>query len=406
MALIFLFSHEHLKLVRLGVVGFLLFGVSHNVWSQYPVNRLHGDVRERLIDMFRRFDSEENHKYARPRITNNSNGGFAWGISYLMESYLVMYEVTRDTSYLSKFFTYARLVLDNTDVKRGIKDYKGRIRCGWSASSYSADKTSPMIHFVHTGMILYPLLKFCLLAKQDFQLKKDGRYTDLCNEISELAESCVQQLEPQWRFSPASGQGYYTWEGDEPIKTDLSIQPPLNGQAAMGKSLAVLYRLTSRPEYLSKVRALANLFVNNSSVTKFQTLRWGYRADTSRVRRMEDISHGAIDVELAVEAWHLKLVDVSFLRKLANTLIFLKNRDGFAQYVDGSSRYKDDAEAFTHSVQSGRWLGLSEVDCRVYEVVLDYYLENLPGRTTLHPSGMLGIANLLKWYDPCYKAAK
>lgn len=377
--------------------------VYFNMWSQ---NNNKTDIRQRLLELFKKFDSEENHKFARHKISDNSSGGFAWAVSYLMESYLVMYEVTRDSTYLSKFYTYARLVLDNTDSRRGVKDYKGRVRCGWSARSYSVDKTTNMVHFVHTGMILYPLLKYCLIYQENKKLNKDNRYDGLYDEIISLAESCVRQLEPQWRFNSATGQGYYMWEGDEPIKTDFSLQPPLNGQAAIGKSLALLYHLTSKPDYLAKVRALANLFARNASVTQMGTLRWGYRADTSKARQMEDISHGAIEVEMALEAWRLKLVELSFLKQLAHTLVALKGKDGFAEYVDGTSRYKDDAEKFTYSIQTGRWLGLSAVDCRVYNAVLEYYLENVASRTTLHPSGMLGLANLLKWNGSCGKARK
>lgn len=388
------------KKIRGCVLSIFVFS---NLWSQ---NNAQSDIRQRLLDLYRKFDSEQNHKYARPKISDNSTGGFAWAVSYLMEGYLVMYEATCDTAYMSKFCTYARVVLDNTDTRRGVKDYKGRVRCGWSARSYSEDKASHMVHFVHTGMILYPLLKYCVLYSYDKHFRNGKRYEELYKEIMSIAENCIQQLEPQWRFNSATGQGYYMWEGDEPVKTDLSLQPPLNGQAAMGKSLALLYRLTSKPDYLMKVRALANLFVKNASVTKMQTLRWGYRADTSKARQLEDFSHGAIDVEFALEAWRLKLVELSFIKQLANTLLNLKGKDGFAQYVDGTSRYKDDSEKFIYSLQAGRWLGLSEVNCRVYEAVLGYYLENVASQTALHPSGMLGIANLLKWYDKCLKSSK
>lgn len=366
-----------------------------------PQNSSESEARSHLVEMYNKLDSEAYHDYVRPKITHNQNGGFAWAVSYLLESYLIMHEVTKDTTYMRKFYRYARVVLDNTDAKRGIKDYKGRIRCGWSASSYSADKSANMVHFVHTGMILYPLLKYCLMCHEN---KKDNRFKcnqALCKEIMEIAEACVSEIEPQWRFDPISGQGFYMWEGDEPIKTDLTLQPPLNGQAAMGKSLALLYRLTSAPHYLSKVKSLSKFFAANASVTKRQTLRWGYRADTLKVQQMEDISHGAIDVEFAIEAWRLNLMETRFLKLLANTLISLKKEDGFAERIDGSSHYKKDSDKFIYSIQAGRWLDLSAVDCRVYSAVSEYYLKTLPTLSTLHPSGLLGIARLLKWSEKC-----
>lgn len=358
--------------------------------------------KDYLVRMYVRLDSVITEKYLDSYLADNSAGAYAWALSYLADSYLIMFKVLKDEVYLEKFQKIAEIILDKNDARRRMPDYAGRIRWGWSATKYSKDK-SRMVHFVHTGMILYPILKFCTMKSEWEKLSDAKNYNKLKDDILETAKNCISEFENQWVFNNYTGEGYYMWEGNEPLTANLTYEPPLNGQAAMGKSLALLYRLTGEKFYLKKVQAILQYYIHHVTATRAGGLLWGYRADLTRFKTPEDISHGAIEVEFALEAIRLGLLEKEFARKLAMTLLSLKKDNGFAQYLDGSEKYASDADREMYSLQAGRWLGLCAWDCRVYDAVYSYYLSVLPSKKFVHPSGLLGVAYLIDGFDTCRK---
>lgn len=67
---------------------------------------------------------------------DNRTGKLAWGDSYVMESYLVMYESTGETTYLDLLIGHADAVLAGRDSERGWTDYAGRSLPGWQAAGH------------------------------------------------------------------------------------------------------------------------------------------------------------------------------------------------------------------------------------------------------------------------------
>ncbi|MGW0227675.1 hypothetical protein ACWDWO_05130 [Actinopolymorpha singaporensis] len=65
----------------------------------------------------------------------NEAGGLAWGQSYVLASFLRMYDAYRDTYYLDRFVHNADLVLANRDSERGVTDYAGRSRPAWRTTN-------------------------------------------------------------------------------------------------------------------------------------------------------------------------------------------------------------------------------------------------------------------------------
>lgn len=74
------------------------------------------------------------HKDAHKYKTNEA-GGLAWAESYIMMSYVAMYEATSDTKYLDKLISHADAVMRNRDSERGVLDYRGLSLPGWTAST-------------------------------------------------------------------------------------------------------------------------------------------------------------------------------------------------------------------------------------------------------------------------------
>ncbi len=63
--------------------------------------------------------------------TNESFGQLGWGESYVLQSYLLMYEANGDAYYLDKAADHIDSVLANRDHVRGVTDWKGRSLPGW-----------------------------------------------------------------------------------------------------------------------------------------------------------------------------------------------------------------------------------------------------------------------------------
>lgn len=361
--------------------------------------------RKWLISKFNEFDNAINNGQGYSNATNE-DGTLAWTQSYLLEAYLDMYEATGNIKYIQKFVSQEDEVLSNNDKERGIQDYKGRVRTGWSATKYSKNKER-MIHIAHSGMILYPIVKFIVMVKSQKKLKK---YINIANKYIILAEKSVSEFEGQWRFNPETKEGSYWFEGDEPLNTDLKAPMPFNGPLAMGRVLIMLYLATNKGVYIDKAKALAWHFKNNLVETKEGYYIWGYRPNLKKYPQVEDISHGAIDVDFAILAYKNGIVfnksDIEkFEKSLLNANKKAKNY-AFSKFVDGNDDLKNkeysNAPGDISKVAVGRWLELSAYNCDIYKVVFDYLAQTIKESKKEHPAVMLGIAKLVKYYEVCY----
>lgn len=354
--------------------------------------------KEFLLKKYQDFDSVFNRNFERMKIKDNSNGLFAWALSYLMDSYVEMYELTGNSAYMKKMAKYTRFILKNSDEKNQKQDYKGRIRSGWGASRYAGDSLW-VVYPVHTGMILYPMLKFAWIVKNVGGPVR-AMYGGLTDSVVAFAARCMAELDGQWVWNNSKREGYYRWEGDEPIKTDLQAPPPLNSHAALGKVFWRLWELTGDNKFRQKAEGITRYYLNNIEKKKKQYV-WGYRAELKKYPKIEDISHGAIEVELVVEAVRAGMIPKKELKGFAATLLHMKKNGYFANYVDGSEDYKNEEDRKNTSMNAGRWLDLAQTDCRVFESVLDVYMKVLKSRDLKHPVEMLGVAKLLKWERRC-----
>lgn len=108
----------------------------------------------------------------------------------------------------------------------------------------------------------------------------------------------------------------------------------------------------------------------------------------ARYGAREDISHGAIDVDFAVESARYSIVFTrSDLALFASTFFRETNVN------EGKMLKPNDAV--------GRWLELAEVECGVYRVVMPY-LMSMAG--TQHSQVLLGVAKLAKYAATCARS--
>jgi len=332
----------------------------------------------------------------------NDQGSVSWNTSYLLSSYVDMYEVTSNRKYLDKFVELANPLVDGTDANRGLADYKGRKRIGWGSVAYS-EKGQRVIWLVHTGMITYPLLRFAYVVIRNHKVRD---LLTTARKYQSVSESALGEFDGQWRYDPKDAEGFYLFESDQPLDNGVAgpdLPQPLNMQLAAGRSFLILAKITSNQDYLQKAHGLAKLLRSRLVREGSGGYSWTYwfGKGLSRSSVLEDVSHGAIDVEFAVLAEQNSIVFTpDDLKPFVATFL---DRWGRAQSSMATGVGKGTAE-FKAGERNAldRWAPLSEVSCRVYDVLYADLMARI-GRQDAQV--LLGIAQLATYARKCAAAS-
>lgn len=102
-----------------------------------------GRVRPAAADLLLDPDPVQAYEKAFARVDtsvrDNEAGWLAWGVSYLLESLVRMYQATGNIAYLDRFVERADATWALTDVNRGVTDWSGRSGWVWrTGGSYTA----------------------------------------------------------------------------------------------------------------------------------------------------------------------------------------------------------------------------------------------------------------------------
>lgn len=347
-----------------------------------------GYDRGALIAKFDSLDTALNNGEGYSTYTNEA-GTLAWAESYLLEAYLDIYGATSDMKYLNKFVRHANCIIENTDKNRNIPDYKGRVVDGWGATKYSSNNER-VVWLVHSGMITYPLVRFALLVKKD----RLDQFQQQARSYVTVAKQAMAFFDPNWVYDSAKDNGYYQFEASEPHSNNTPDPPmpvPFNHQLAAGRTLLMLYNVTGELEYYRKAHWLAKHFRNYLIKESNGSYVWHYwyGKGYDRSKAVEDISHGAIDLDFAVLAYRNRVVfnRVDMTRFVQTYNSKIRKNGQFADTVDGKGKdkYKD---------ALGRWLELSEFTSTTWK---DFAGVVSSESVSKHPQVMLGIAKLIKY---------
>jgi len=287
----------------------------------------------------------------------------AWSESYLMQAYANMYKATGDVKYLDKLQAHTLSVLANRDDKIGRKDYKGELAPSWGTDRYTPNHE--WMHFVaHTGMITYPMLEFVKLVKES----NIEKYLVGANTILTQAEQAVRYHDKEWR------QDYYVYP-DDFYKKDYIVA--MNQQAAIGRSLLLLYELTGNEEYLNRARLIAE-FINAKGILQgndggFLLLDRFTPGKTEPDSTIADISHATITIHFAYLAYENGIIftegDMAEFTKTIKSLA-QANDNHFPKYLDGTGN-------FDYEIAAGQYAFLAEFDSEIYNSITDLLFNHL-----------------------------
>ncbi len=321
---------------------------------------------------------------------DNLNGSLAWGESYIMMSYMAMYRATNDIEYLKKLIAHTENIINQRDDYQGRLDYRGISGPTWASTKYSKNN-EPYAWVVHSGMITYPMADFSQLIINNPDLQGHYSYSgkmflDVAHWLNNKIAETIASHDDQWDDTEL----VYRFRNTSVIHYP-NIVLPFNQQAAMGRTLLMMYLSTGRSDYLYKTVNIAIHFHNNLVLNSDNnSYIWNYFNHTNIT---EDISHAAIEVDFSILCYqHDLLFNKTDMERFASTFknnIYIEPLK-ITDKVDGSG------ETNSHINQTGRWLNISSFDRDIYHVVADIFMDKAIYQSTkeLSASSFLAIANL------------
>ncbi|MEJ7692763.1 hypothetical protein, partial [Daejeonella sp.] len=232
---------------------------------------------------------------------NSTNAGtLGWSESYMLRSYVVMYELTKDVAWLNKLTTHADVIIANaTDL--GSDGYMD-----WGSTSYGGGGNYP--YLVFDGLIALPIAQFVRLVQQNpttlsaYSTKASTYQTFIENEIVPKWASSSSYMGNCW-VQLSSSTGYFK----EPITfnsftTTTVFNPlPYNMMAPFAQMLWTMYDVNGNTSYRDRANHIVQYFKNGLTANG-TGYKWWYCNIASP--HYEDTSHGNLDIDMAIESFN------------------------------------------------------------------------------------------------------
>ena len=237
------------------------------------------------------------------------------------------------------------------------------------------------VFLVHTGMICAPLAGFAALVRGDRRLA--ARYAAPARDFLSAARAAMAFHEEDWR-QVSERIGLYATARGAPIPLDGTYVPH-NQYLAAARVRARLFRCTKDPAEAASVSSMTNTFLSDLSAGHAPVWPYYWRGSqvysgygpADRVSRytpraepnqaLEDISHGALDVESLVAAHDAGIgVPDDHLRRLAGTFRRRVTVPGPAGVVVAANSLAAGTGTGSHELAVPRWAGLARWDRRVF----------------------------------------
>lgn len=247
--------------------------------------------------------------------------------------------------------------------------------------------SQPVVFTVHTGMITYPMASFAKTVFRSPRLLAVPAYRRKAVEYLKAAREAAAVHDDEWRQTD-DGHGYFVWNKGTPLGNDGTEQPT-NQSLALGQTYAELAAATGDPFYRDRATRMARTFARELKVDADDAYVWTYWPTFGRVysgfaktddvseytpssnpgQGIEDLSHGAIDVEFAAAAFrnHLfyKGQDMARFARTYSKNLATTGGDGIPtafQRVNGTGSTTSAGQY----LQAPRWMAVAQWDDAVF----------------------------------------
>ncbi len=232
---------------------------------------------------------------------NSTNAGtLGWSESYMLRSYVVMYELTKDVAWLNKLTAHADVIIANT-TDLGSDGY-----LDWGSTSYGGGGNYP--YLVFDGLIALPIAQFIRLVQQNpstlsaYSTKASTYRTFIENEIVPKWASSSSYMGNCW-VQLSSSTGYYKEPTTFNSFTTATVFNPLpyNMMAPFAQMLWTMYDVNANTSYRDRANHIVQYFKNGLTANG-TGYKWWYCNIASP--HYEDTSHGNLDVDMAIESFN------------------------------------------------------------------------------------------------------
>ena len=177
-----------------------------------------------------------------------------WGLSFRMQSLSEIYLATENLKYLQALHRFVKAALDARDDMLNLELWTGQVAAPvWSALGYARGRDGRAVYAVHTGVIVYPILDFLLLSREEMSF--DELSDDDFNAILTAAQQSLDYHESQWVDGPSAGEGYYVGKDQEVHQEGYVLGA--NRVSAMGRSLWLSWKLSGNERHRDHALAIA-----------------------------------------------------------------------------------------------------------------------------------------------------
>ncbi|MFE3449752.1 hypothetical protein ACFXJ8_12545 [Nonomuraea sp. NPDC059194] len=247
--------------------------------------------------------------------------------------------------------------------------------------------SQPVVFTVHTGMITYPMASFAKTVFRSPRLLAVPKYRHKAVEYLKAARDAAAVHDDEWRQTD-DGHGYFVWNKGTPLGYDGTEQPT-NQSLALGQTYAELAAATGDPFYRDRARRMARTFARELTADADDAYVWTYwpafgkayhgfaKSDgvseytpsSNPVQGIEDLSHGAIDVEFAAAVFRNRLFyqgqDMARFARTYSRNLATTGADGLPtafQRVNGTGSTTSAGQY----LQAPRWMAVAQWDETVF----------------------------------------
>jgi hypothetical protein len=216
----------------------------------------------------------------------------AWSGGPILADYVDLFRLTGERYWLDQLCRQFDRMLENAVELEGDG-------LGWPSRRYTRDG-SPQVYLVHEGMILLPVVQFAVLAGEDPRVPPD-----LAEKAEGYLEPILGRFLPKWDASwldLSDSTGAYCFP-DDPAERFPGRPLPYNQMAPVARMFYLLQDVRELPVLLARARAMTRL-LQGGLHREGEGWTWDYwSVPEAGEAKVEDSSHGSLEVALAVEAY-------------------------------------------------------------------------------------------------------